>query len=174
MAGKPVSGIGSGGMITKIEAARISVAAGCSMVIASGHELHPLRRIAEGERCTWFHAKASPHLARKRWIAGTLQPVGKLVVDDGASEALAKGKSLLPAGIKRIEGNFGRGDTVSIVTVQGREIARGLVNYDAGDAARIAGLKTAEIERALGMSGGLAGRHELVHRDDLVMTGEFK
>ncbi len=168
MAGKPVSGVGSGGMITKIEAAKIAVAAGCNMVIASGHGLHPLRRIENGDRCTWFLASASPHLARKRWIAGTLQPVGKLIVDDGAKAALATGKSLLPAGVKSITGNFSRGDTVSIVTLQGREIARGLVNYDASDATRIIGLKTTDIEKTL----GFVGRTELIHRDDLVMLGE--
>ncbi len=167
MAGKPVSGIGSGGMITKIEAARIAVGAGCNMVIASGHEHHPLRRIIAGERCTWFIAPASALQSRKRWIAGTLQPTGHLVVDDGAVAALSKGKSLLPAGVKRIEGLFSRGDTVSIVTMTGREIARGLVTYDAADAARIAGMKSGEIEKTI----GFRGRDELVHRDDMVLIG---
>jgi glutamate 5-kinase len=170
MAGKPVSGVGSGGMITKIEAAKIAVGAGCNMVIASGHANHPLQRILEGERCTWFTARATPHLARKRWIAGTLQPVGQLIVDDGASTALTNGKSLLPAGVKKISGTFARGDTVSIITEAGQEIARGLVNYDAADAIRIAGLKTPDIEKAL----GLAGRTEIIHRDDMVLTGELK
>ena len=122
MAGKPVSGLGSGGMITKIEAGKIALGAGCNMVIASGHEMHPLKRILAGERCTWFLANASALQSRKRWIAGTLQPIGHLVVDQGAAEALAKGKSLLPAGVKTVEGSFARGDTVSIVTLQGREI----------------------------------------------------
>ncbi len=167
MAGKTVSGVGSGGMVTKIEAAKIALGAGCNMVIASGHALHPLRRIAEGERCTWFVAAASATQSRKRWIAGTLQPIGHLVVDDGAAMALSKGKSLLPAGVKRIEGMFARGDTVSIVSAAGREIARGLAAYDAADAARIAGLKSAEIEQAL----GFRGRDELVHRDDMVLMG---
>lgn len=167
MAGKPVSGLGSGGMITKIEAAKIAVSAGCNMAIASGHANHPLRRIAEGERCTWFVAPVSALQSRKRWIAGTLQPIGHLVVDEGAVEALLKGKSLLPAGVKRIEGAFSRGDTVSIVTVRGREVARGLVTYDASDAARIAGMKSSEIEKEL----GFRGRDELVHRDDMVLVG---
>ncbi len=167
MAGKPVSGLGSGGMVTKIEAGKIALGAGCNMVIASGHALHPLRRIAEGERCTWFVAAASPTQSRKRWIAGTLQPIGHLVVDEGAAAALSKGKSLLPAGVKRIEGLFARGDTVSIVSAAGREIARGLAAYDAADATRIAGLKSAEIEQAL----GFRGRDELVHRDDMVLMG---
>ncbi|MBI2720004.1 MAG: glutamate 5-kinase [Rhizobiales bacterium] len=167
MAGRPISGLGSGGMITKIEAAKIAVGAGCNMVIASGHDMHPLRRVIEGERCTWFVAPASALQSRKRWIAGTLQPIGHLVVDEGAVAALARGKSLLPAGVKRIEGAFSRGDTVSIVTARGREIARGLVTYDAADAARIAGLKSADIEKVL----GFRGRDELVHRDDMVLVG---
>ena len=167
MAGKPVSAIGSGGMITKIEAARIAVGAGCNMAIASGHEHHPLRRIIAGERCTWFIAPASALQSRKRWIAGTLQPVGHLVVDGGAAAALSQGKSLLPAGVKRIEGSFSRGDTVSIITTRGREIARGLVTYDAADAARIAGMKSSEIEKTI----GYRGRDELVHRDDMVLIG---
>jgi glutamate 5-kinase len=167
MAGKPVSGLGSGGMITKIEAAKIALGAGCNMVIASGHEMHPLRRILEGQRCSWFLANASALQSRKRWIAGTLQPIGRLVVDEGAASALAKGKSLLPAGVRTVEGAFARGDTVSIVTTAGREIARGLVAYDAADAMRILGLKSSEIEKTL----GFRGRDELVHRDDMVLMG---
>lgn len=167
MAGKPVSGLGSGGMVTKIEAGKIALGAGCNMAIASGHQLHPLQRIAEGARCTWFLAQASALQSRKRWIAGTLQPVGHLVVDEGAGAALARGKSLLPAGVKRIEGSFARGDTVSIMTEAGREIARGLVAYDAADATRILGRKSGEIEDTL----GFRGRDELVHRDDMVLMG---
>ena len=167
MAGKPVSGVGSGGMITKIEAGKIALGAGCNMVIASGHEMHPLKRILEGARCTWFVANASALQSRKRWIAGTLQPIGHLVVDDGAAAALAKGKSLLPACVRKVEGSFARGDTVSVVAPNGREIARGLVAYDAGDAARILGLKSSEIEKVL----GFRGRDELIHRDDMVLMG---
>ena len=167
MAGKPVSGVGSGGMITKIEAGKIALGAGCNMVIASGHEMHPLRRILDGERCTWFVAAASALQSRKRWIAGTLQPIGHLVVDEGAAAALSRGKSLLPAGVKKVEGSFTRGDTVSIVSLIGREIARGLVAYDANDAARIAGMKSGDIEKVL----GFRGRDELIHRDDLVLMG---
>ena len=167
MAGKPVSGVGSGGMITKIEAGKIALGAGCNMVIASGHEMHPLRRVLDGARCTWFLANASALQSRKRWIAGTLQPIGQLVVDEGAAAALAKGKSLLPAGVKQLQGSFTRGDTVSIVTTEGREIARGLVAYDAGDAQRILGLKSSEIEKVL----GFRGRDVLIHRDDMVLMG---
>ena len=167
MAGKPVSGVGSGGMITKIEAGKIALGAGCNMVIASGHEMHPLQRVLAGARCTWFVANASALQSRKRWIAGTLQPIGHLVVDEGAAAALAKGKSLLPAGVKKVEGSFARGDTVSIVTARGREIARGLVTYDAGDTAKILGLKSSEIEKVL----GFRGRDVLIHRDDMVLMG---
>ncbi|MFZ5674325.1 MAG: glutamate 5-kinase [Pseudomonadota bacterium] len=166
MAGKPVSGLGSGGMITKIEAGKIALSAGCNMVIASGHALHPFQRIEKGETCTWFLSGANPLQSRKRWIAGTLVPMGRLHIDDGAAAALNKGKSLLPAGVRRIEGSFARGDAVSIVSAAGTEIARGLVAYDRDDAARIAGRKTSEIEDAL----GFRGRDEMVHRDDLVMT----
>ena len=167
MAGKPVSGVGSGGMITKIEAAKIALSAGCHMVIASGHELHPLKRITGGARCTWFVAQSNALQSRKRWIAGTLQPVGKLIVDEGAKGALSKGKSLLPAGVKSVQGNFSRGDTVSVVLPDGIEFARGLVAYDSSDATRIAGLKSADIQKLLGNDD----RDVIIHRDDLVMVG---
>jgi glutamate 5-kinase len=167
MAGKPISGVGSGGMITKIEAGKIALSAGCNMVIASGHELHPLKRITEGARCTWFLAEASAMQSRKRWIAGTLQPTGKLIVDDGAKGALIKGKSLLPAGVKSVEGNFSRGDTVSVVLPDGIEFARGLVAYNSADAKKIAGLKSADIQKLLGNDD----RDVIIHRDDLVMVG---
>ena len=166
MAGRPISGVGSGGMITKLEAAKIALAAGCDMVVASGHERHPLKRIAGGQRCTWFLAKATPLQSRKRWIAGALVPMGRLIIDAGAAGALGRGKSLLPAGIRRIEGNFARGDAVSIVSEAGEEIARGLVAYDLADARQIAGLKSNQIEKAL----GFRGRDEMVHRDDLVIV----
>jgi glutamate 5-kinase len=167
MAGKPISGVGSGGMITKIEAGKIALSAGCHMVIASGHELHPLKRISSGERCTWFVAEASAMQSRKRWIAGTLQPTGKLIVDDGAKGALSKGKSLLPAGVKSVEGIFSRGDTVSVVLSDGIEFARGLSAYNSSDAKLIAGLKSADIQKLLGNDD----RDVIIHRDDLVMVG---
>jgi len=164
MAGKPISGVGSGGMVTKIEAGKIALSAGCHMVIASGHELHPLKRIIDGERCTWFVAQSNALQSRKRWIAGTLTPTGKLLVDDGAKTALGKGKSLLPAGVKSVEGNFARGDTVSIMA-SGQEFARGLVAYDATEARAIMGQKSAEVQKLMGEDRG----DELIHRDDLVM-----
>ena len=167
MAGRSGSSIGSGGMVTKIEAAKIATAAGARMVISSGHPLHPLQRIDAGEPCTWFTASATPAAARKRWIAGALTPVGRIIIDKGAETALMKDKSLLPAGVTAIEGQFSRGDTVSIVAPGGDEIARGLVAYDCSDAEKIIGRRSGEIASVLGFSG----RDEMVHRDDLVLLG---
>ncbi|MFO1152791.1 MAG: glutamate 5-kinase [Rhodospirillales bacterium] len=158
-------GFGTGGMITKLEAARIALAAGCRMVIAAGEGLHPLARIADGGRCTWFLPPQSPRAARKRWIGGTLKPAGTLVVDDGAVMALAHGKSLLPAGVTAVEGEFDKGAAVVIRTAGGDILGHGLVGYGAADARRIIGHKTREIEDRL----GYRGREELVHRDDLAL-----
>lgn len=165
MAGGSASDVGRGGMTTKIIAARIAVAAGCHFCIAPGAPRHPVRRIEQGARCTWFRPAASPVAARKQWIAGTLRPTGSLVIDDGALRALRAGKSLLPAGVRRIAGRFERGDTVSVVDASGREVARGIVAYGDVEANRIIGRKSAEIESLL----GIRGRDELIHRDDLVM-----
>jgi glutamate 5-kinase len=167
MAGRPVSGVGSGGMTTKLEAARIAMGGGADMVIASGRQLHPLQAILDGAPCTWFLSQATPIAARKRWIAGSLVPTGKIVIDAGAEMALAAGKSLLPAGVKRVEGQFARGDAISIISERGHEVARGLVAYDRGDAERIIGRRSADIEAIL----GFRGRDEMVHRDDLVRLG---
>jgi glutamate 5-kinase len=152
-------------MATKVMAARIAVAAGCHMVIAAGAHRHPVRRIEQGARCTWFLPTETPVAARKQWIAGTLRPAGSLVVDEGARRALRQGKSLLPAGVTGISGRFDRGDTVSVVAADGREIARGITAYSDQDAARIIGRRSAEIEGVL----GFRGRDEIIHRDDLVM-----
>lgn len=160
------SDMGRGGMATKITAARIAVAAGCHMLIASGHHRHPVRRLEEGARCTWFVASGTPVAARKQWIAGTLQPTGALVIDDGARAALRGGKSLLPAGVLRILGQFERGDTVSVRCADGREVARGICAYSDAEATRLAGCKSADIERIL----AYRGRDELIHRDDMVLT----
>jgi glutamate 5-kinase len=170
MASGPTSGLGSGGMTTKIAAARIAVGAGCALCIASGRRMHPLRAVHDGERCTWFWPSASPVAVRKQWIAGTLQPRGRLTVDDGCARALLKGKSLLPAGVTKVAGRFERGDTVSVLGPDGGEIARGLAAYSAEDAARIAGRRSGEIEALL----GYRGREELVHRDDLVVLRGFE
>ncbi|HEY7747246.1 MAG TPA: glutamate 5-kinase [Aestuariivirgaceae bacterium] len=165
MAGRSASGLGSGGMITKIEAAKIALPAGADMIIASGRVMHPLNSIMEQGSCTLFLSNASPVASRKRWIQGALVPTGKLFIDQGAALALSAGKSLLPAGVRRVEGRFGRGDAVRILTEDGAEIALGLVAYDAADARKIAGRKSSEIEAILGFSG----RDEIVHRDDLVL-----
>ena len=168
MGGESVSGLGRGGMATKIAAAKIAVTAGAHMVIAAGHPRHPVRRIEEGARCTWFTPVGSPVAARKQWIAGSLHSAGVLTIDDGALRALRAGKSLLPAGVRGIAGHFERGDTVKVVDAAGVEVARGLVAYSDADAARIIGQRSSEIERILGFSG----RDEMIHRDDLVLTGE--
>jgi glutamate 5-kinase len=165
MAGGAVSDMGTGGMQTKIAAAKIAMGAGCYLCIAKGAVEHPLRRIEEGARCTWFVPSSTPLATRKQWIAGTLRPAGAIVVDDGAVRALMGGKSLLPAGVTRAVGRFDRGDTVSIIGPDGSEVARGICAYSDSDAARIIGRRSADIERVL----GFRGRDEIVHRDDLVL-----
>jgi glutamate 5-kinase len=165
MAGGSASDMGSGGMQTKVAAAKIAVGAGCHLCIAMGKVEHPLQRIEEGERCTWFVPSSTPVATRKQWIAGTLKPAGAIAVDDGAVRALMGGKSLLPAGVTRALGCFDRGDTVSIIAPDGTEVARGICAYSDTDAARIMGRKSAEIEKVL----GFRGRDEIVHRDDLVL-----
>ncbi len=165
MAGTAVRGNASGGMVTKLIAARIAMAAGCRMVIADGKPVHGLAAIADGARCTWFLPTAEPRTARKRWIASTVMAAGAIVVDDGAVAALGTGKSLLPAGVTEVEGAFERGDAIEIRTGEGRLIGRGLSAYSADDARLIAGHKTREIEQLL----GYRGRDEMVHRDDLVL-----
>jgi glutamate 5-kinase len=166
MAGGSSSAVGTGGMATKIAAAKIAVGAGCQMCVALGRELHPVRRIEAGARCTWFYPSASPATMRKQWIAGTLQPAGELYVDDGAAAALGRGKSLLPAGVTRIVGQFQRGDALIVRNAAGKEIARGLVAYSSIDAERVRGKRSTDIEALLGFHG----RDELIHRDDLVLT----
>jgi glutamate 5-kinase len=166
MAGAAGSGYASGGMVTKLAAAKIAGAAGCRMVIANGRETHPIRRIGEGGRCTWFHAGASPLTARKRWIASSLAPRGQLILDAGALRALNAGKSLLPAGVTEVVGTFERGDLVTLHGPDRVIRGRGLVAYGSDDARQIAGLKSREIETAL----GYRGRDEIVHRDDLVLA----
>ncbi len=168
MAGSAGSELSRGGMQTKVEAGKIATAAGTTMLIAHGHEQHPLRRVAEGARCTWFLPDPSPVTGWKKWISGSVETRGALQVDDGAVKALRSGKSLLPAGVRGVKGRFQRGDTVAILGPQGEEVGRGLVAYDASDAERIAGRKSAEIEEIL----GYAGRAEMIHRDDMVMRGE--
>jgi glutamate 5-kinase len=164
-AGAALPGHGTGGMVTKLAAAKIAVAAGCGMVIADGKPLHALRRVDQGASCTWFVPSASPQTARKRWIGCSLKPSGAVIVDEGAVRALAAGKSLLPAGVIGVEGVFSRGDAVVVKTMDGRELGRGLSAYSATEIALIMGHKSGEIDAFL----GYRGRDEVIHRDDLVL-----
>src|SRR6202142_4578892 len=165
MAGGAESELSRGGMHTKIEAAKIATTAGTHMLIASGKIEHPLQAIADGGRCTWFLTPANPVTARKRWIAGSLEPKGTLTIDAGAVSALRAGKSLLPAGVIRIEGQFARGDAVVVRGPDTHEVGRGLVAYDAEDADKIKGRSSPDVTAILGISG----RAEMIHRDDLVV-----
>jgi glutamate 5-kinase len=166
MAGAAASELSRGGMRTKLDAGKIATTAGTAMIITSGARQNPLTAIERGERFTLFKPSRTPVKGYKSWIAGQLEPAGRLTVDAGAVRALMSGKSLLPAGVKRVSGNFSRGDTVAVLAPEGHEVARGLVAYDAADAVRIAGLKTDEIDAVLGYQP----RSAMVHRDDLVVT----
>lgn len=168
MAGAAASALSRGGMRTKLEAGKIATAAGAAMIVTAGDRLHPLAAIDEGARATFFAPWERPVRAYKRWIAGHLEPAGELTIDDGAASALRAGKSLLPAGVTRVTGQFQRGDTVAILGLDGTEVARGLAAYDSGDAVAIAGRKSAEVAAAL----GYAARSAMVHRDDLAMATE--
>jgi glutamate 5-kinase len=165
MAGGPASELSRGGMRTKIEAARIATSAGAHMVIADGRILHPIAGVAKGE-CTWFLTPSNPIAARKVWIGGSLELKGAVFVDPGAVAALARGKSLLPAGVARVEGVFARGDCVAIRDERGVEIGRGLIAYDALHAERIRGRNSRDIVQIL----GVAGRAEMIHRDDMALS----
>ena len=166
MAGGPGSNHGSGGMRTKLDAARIAMGAGCRILIAPGEVLRPIEAVKAGARVTWFLPGSTPKAARKQWIAGTLQPRGTVVVDDGARAALKSGKSLLPAGVSAVEGEFERGEAVCVVDSSGTEFARGLTGYGADEARAIAGKQSAEIAGIL----DYRGRNEMIHRDDLVLN----
>jgi glutamate 5-kinase len=166
MAGGAGTELSRGGMVTKIEAGKIALASGTHMVITSGTVAHPLRALAQGAPCTWFLAPSDPVAARKRWIAGQLEPRGFVEVDAGAERALFSGKSLLPAGVLRVWGDFERGDAVVIRAADGRELGRGLIAYAREDARRIIGKRSGEIAAIL----GFAGRAALVHRDDMVLS----
>lgn len=166
MAGAAGSDMGSGGMATKIMAARLAMDAGTHMVIANSATPSPLTAIEQGGRCTWFVADGSPTALRKRWISGTLKPSGSLSIDAGALNALSQGKSLLPAGVLSADGQFERGDCVIVKDDTGREVARGLVAYGADDARKICRAKSGAIEAIL----GYRGRDEMIHRDDLALS----
>ena len=161
------AGVGSGGMATKLIAARIAQHAGCATLITLGDRPAPLEAIEAGAACTLIEPSVSPVAAYKSWIAGTLAPQGALIVDAGAAAALKRGNSLLPAGVRGVEGRFEKGDAVVVLDGAGQEIARGLSRYDADEAGRIMGLKSSAIEAALGYSSGPT----LIHADDLALTG---
>ena len=156
---------GSGGMVTKLIAAKICMGAGCRMAIIPGKLHHPLAGLMKGGRCTWFLPAAEPRAARKRWVAGSLQTLGVLIVDDGAVTALNSSKSLLPAGIVDVSGEFERGDAVEVRSKDGQALGKGISAYAAADIRAIKGQKSKKIEEIL----GFRGRSEVIHRDDLVM-----
>lgn len=165
MAGSAGSELSRGGMKTKIDAAKIATAAGTVMAIASGKVMNPLKAIDNGTRCTWFLAASTPATARKAWINGHLEPRGEIRLDAGAVSALKSGKSLLPAGVVAVAGNFSRGDAVKVLSPEGRVLGRGLIAYDAAEARMIAGRNSREIEAIV----GYPGRAEMIHRDDLAL-----
>lgn len=159
------SGVGSGGMATKLSAAKIATKAGCHMCIMDGQENAAISRLLAGEKSTWFQATDNPKKARQQWIAGSIKPRGLLTIDDGAAKALKSGKSLLAAGVTQISGCFLKGDTISVKTVTGQEIARGLAAYDAAEAQKLLGVNSGDIINILGYDNGAA----LIHRDNMVM-----
>jgi glutamate 5-kinase len=169
MAGGAASELSRGGMQTKIEAGKIATSGGAHMVIADGRQMNPVARIGAGAPCTWFLTPSSPMSARKKWIAGSLVPRGVLHIDDGAARAIIGGASLLPAGVKNVEGDFSRGDCVLIRNAQGGEIGRGLVGFDVFRAAKVMGRNSREIAEKLGPEE----RVEMIHRDDMVLGGDF-
>lgn len=166
MGGASASELSNGGMKTKLDAAQMALAAGCHMVIAKGDDQHALRKLAQGGRATWFIASTKPQLARKHWIATSVQGKGAVAIDEGAERALGQGKSLLPAGVVKVTGTFGRGDTISVMNMTGTLVARGISAYTSDEAKQIMGKKTAAIEEIL----GYAGRDTLIHRDDLALV----
>jgi glutamate 5-kinase len=167
MAGESHSDFGSGGMATKLQAARIATHAGCSTIVASGVIERPLNVLASGGKCTIFSPEGTPAAARKQWLAGILEVRGELRLDPGAATALANGSSLLPVGLVEVIGNFRRGDAVTLVGANGEELGRGLAAYASEEAAEIIGCRSEQIEAKL----GYRGRTVMVHRDDLVLFG---
>ncbi len=168
MAGDAGSPHGSGGMRTKLDAARIATDAGCHMVLTSGRKPRPLQEIEKGARSTFFPAPASPRSARKNWIRGALVPNGQIHIDQGAQDALHDGRSLLPVGIVKVTGAFERGDCVTLIGPDGSELGRGLSAYSHLDVEQIKGRQSVQIEHIL----GYRGRSEIIHRDNLVLTTE--
>lgn len=165
MAGETRSDIGSGGMSTKVQAARIATHAGCSTIIASGLLERPVKALLNGARCSIFRAQGTPAVARKQWLAGALEVKGILVIDAGAAEALREGNSLLPVGIAAVQGDFRRGDIVTLADGGGTELGRGLAEYSSSEASRLLGCRSEQIEERL----GYRGRSVMIHRDELVL-----
>ena len=165
MAGATSNHEGSGGMITKIQAAQLAGRAGCSMVIADGRQPHPIIKLQNSGKGTWFTTSATPASARKRWIAASLHVRGVITIDAGAVNALNQGRSLLPAGVTAVDGSFQRGDAVAIRGPDGSILGRGLTAYSIDDADRIRGHQSHHIQEIL----GFLGREEMIHRDDLVL-----
>jgi glutamate 5-kinase len=165
MAGETRSDVGTGGMSTKVQAARIATHAGCSTIIASGAGAHPVRALQDGAKYTVFQASATPAAARKQWLAGVLEVAGELHLDDGAVKALSDGSSLLPVGVVSVSGEFSRGDVVTLRDASGHDIGRGLAEYSVDEAVRLVGLQSDKIESVL----GYRGRATMVHRDELVL-----
>lgn len=165
MAGETRSDVGSGGMATKVQAARIATHAGCSTIIASGVIEHPLQALSAGARCTIFKAEGTPAIARKQWLAGVLEVKGAFCVDEGAVQALRNGNSLLPVGVVDVVGDFKRGDVVNITGPDGADLGRGLAEYSDAEASRLVGCQSEQIEEKL----GYRGRSVMVHRNELVL-----
>ncbi|MUH05045.1 glutamate 5-kinase [Commensalibacter melissae] len=165
MGGKAPTGYSSGGMATKLAAAKIATTAGCAMAIAYGKLLHPLKALQEGARCSWFLPNRKPYPARKRWIAGSISTKGTIFIDNGAEKALKNGKSLLPAGIIKVEGHFQRGDIIKIANKNGKIVGNGISTYDSSEITQIIGLQTDKINSQLGWDGP----NEVIHHDDMVI-----
>ena len=161
---KGVNEYGSGGMQTKIEAAKICQLSGCNMVIANGLYLNPISKIIEENNCTWFKSKVSKLDARKKWIISSIAPKGAIIIDDGAKKALRSGKSLLAAGIKKITGKFNKGDHIKILDKKNNECARGLSSFTSEEITKIMGHHSNEIEKLL----GYVSKSEVIHKDDMV------
>ncbi len=161
---KGMTELGSGGMNTKIEAAKICNLAGCNMVIANGLYFNPINLIEKKNNCTWFISKVSKLQARKKWIISSISPKGELIIDNGAKKALTNGKSLLAAGIKKVSGKFKKGDHIKIIDIKRREFARGLSSFSSDEINKIMGCHSNQIEKIL----GYISKSEVVHKDDMV------
>ena len=167
MASKNFSNLGSGGMITKIWAAKICMNSGCSTVISSSNKKRPLLDISK-DNSTWFNSKKTPKSNRKQWLLNHLHPSGSVIIDQGALKALTNNKSLLPAGVLEIKGHFNRGDVISILSKKNIKLGIGIIAYDSSDAKKIIGKNSNDIKNILGYEG----RDELIHKDDLVKINQ--